>query len=333
MSTPSRAPSAQPLLAAAVVAATLSLSLPAMGAAAHLSTGETVGAAASALPPQGMYEGCAPRAGEACIERLRAIRAAGFRYVLNYSAWYGSEGDVLSYADAAGALGLQLIWPLNHPAWRGRADLGATYPDLAASLAGGGPGENRDVVTFAISLVASHPGTWGFYIGDELSPAEAGSVATLSAAVRALAPGSPQLYVSRPGAALLAPFAPLADVAGIDAYPIGSGDPPIRQAARTAKAVAVAAGAAPAMTLQAFSWSQYRPAAGPDRYPTAGELRTMRDAAIQHAEPSMILWYSYQDVLRSDRPWQRWRELTWAAFGQPPTPFAMPDDLGLLSRR
>lgn len=265
----------------------------------------------AALPPQGLYEGCAPRsAGDACVARLVEIRAAGFRYVLNYSSWYGSPGEVLRYADAAAALGLQLIWPLNHPAWRGSGSLGATYPDIAE---GRPQRSDPETLTQAISLIADHPATWGFYIGDEIPVAEAGQVATLSAAVRRLAPGKPQLYVARPGAALLEPFAPFADLAGVDTYPIGSGDPQVKQAARTARAVAAESGAQTAMVLQAFSWSQYRPA-DPPHYPDARSLRAMRDAAIRHADPGLILWYSYQDILRSDHPQQHWCELTWAAF-------------------
>jgi hypothetical protein len=276
-----------------------------------------------AIPPQGLYEGCAPGGSDGCAARLETIRAAGFRYVLNYSSWYGSREDVLRYADAAAALGLQLIWPLNHPAWRGLGSLGATYPGMSAAYSGGAgfePISNPAFLARAISLVAGHPATWGFYVGDEVPPSEAASVAALSEAVRWLAPGRPQLYVARPGAALLEPFASLVDVAGVDAYPIGSGDPPVRRVARTARAVAADAGVGTALVLQAFSWSQYRPGSEPSHYPGVRRLRAMRDAAIRNGDPSLILWYSYQDILRSDRPRRRWCELAWAAFSPPPRP-------------
>lgn len=285
--------------AAAALVAALWLACPAL---AH-------GRGGPELPPQGLYEGCAPATGDACAARLASLDAAGFELVLNYSSWYGTPAEALSYADTAAALGLKLIWPLNHPSWRGAGSLSDTYPDLARSssyLA------NPDFIALAISLVANHPATWGFYIGDEVPPAEAGLIATLSATVRQLAPGKPQLYVARPGAALLEPFAAFADVAGVDSYPVGSGDPPVRRAARSAQAVASAAGARTAVVLQAFSWAQYRPTVAP--YPDAGDLRAMRNAAIRHADPSLILWYSYQDILRSDRPRRRWQQLVRVAF-------------------
>jgi hypothetical protein len=255
------------------------------------------------LPPQGLYEGCAP-GGEldTCIAHLARIRAAGFRCVLNYSAWYGTPAELLRYADAAQALGLQLIWPLNNPVWRELGDFGANYPSLATNPGG------------AIALVAGLPATWGFYIGDELPDREAPRVRRLSATVRAVAPGRPLLYVARPGARRLEPFAPYVDFAGADTYPVGSGDPSVRLAARSARAAASAAGARTAMVLQAFSWSQYTQNAFPPHYPGTATLRAMRDAAIENAHPSLILWYSYQDILRSDDPARRWRDLVRAAF-------------------
>jgi len=305
----------------------------ALSASTLALAGQPVRDAGHLLPPQGLYEGCAPEAsGDTCIERLAAIRAAGFRYVLNYSAWYGSPVAVLRYADAAAALGLRLIWPLNSPAWRGLGDLAATYSSFASetddlAVAGLGlPGValgDAEFTARAVGLVADLPATWGFYIGDELPREEAGRVRGLSEAVRALAPDKPQLYVARPGIERLKPFARLADVAGADAYPVGSGDPPVRQAAQSAHLVAAAAGVRTAMVLQAFSWSQYRPSAGPSPAPTrAGfpsrhKLTAMRNAAIRHADPAMILWYSYQDILRSDDPNGHLHDLSRAAFGDP----------------
>lgn len=281
------------------------------------------GSFAPRFPAQGLYEGCAPgSAANACIERLATIRAAGFRYVLNYSAWYGSAADVRRYADAAAALDLRLIWPLNHPAWRGLRSLTATYSTLGSSFAPPGLGAQRprfddtELAASAIELVAHHPATWGFYIGDELPAAEAGRVRRLSATVRQLAPGKPQLYIARPGVGRLQPFARYADIAGADVYPVGSGDPPVRRAARSASVVTAAAGARTAMALQAFSWSQYAPDNHPPLYPTSDSLRAMRDAAIRHAHPAMILWYSYQDILRSDDPQRRWRDLVRGAFSR-----------------
>lgn len=293
---------------AIVVVCCTALSAPALAPAAR-----PVHDTSQPLPPQGLYEGCAPEAsGEVCIDHLATIRAAGFRYVLNYSSWYGSPAAVLRYAEAAAALGLQLIWPLNNPAWRGLGNLGATYSGLGEQR----PLSNAEFSSFAVGLVADLPATWGFYIGDELPRAEAGRVRELGESVRALAPGKPQLYVARPGIAHLEPFAHLADVAGADAYPVGSGDPSVRQVAQSAQIVTTAAGVGTAMVLQAFSWSQYRPSPASAGFPSRRKLTAMRNAAIRHADPTMILWYSYQDILRSEDPKGHWHDLIGAAFAR-----------------
>ena len=122
--------------------------------------------ARAALPPQGVYEQCAP-ATQDCGARLQAIADAGFQYVLNYTAWYGSAEQVRQYADEAQAAGIKVIWPLNDHAWRDGTDLRSYYrylgPDCPCST-------NAQFKQWALGLVKDHPATWGFYVGDELSP-------------------------------------------------------------------------------------------------------------------------------------------------------------------
>ena len=121
--------------------------------------------AKAALPPQGVYEQCAP-ATQDCGARLQTIADAGFQYVLNYTAWYGSAEQVRQYADEAQAAGIKLIWPLNDHAWRDGTDLRSYYrylgPDCPCST-------NAQFKQWALGLVKDQPATWGFYDGDELS--------------------------------------------------------------------------------------------------------------------------------------------------------------------
>lgn len=265
----------------------------------------------SADPPQGIYEGCAPQGGvDRCAARLAEIAEAGFTHVINYSAWYGSRAEVIRYADAAEAVGLSLVWPLNHSSWIADHGLLDAYGQLAGSCR---CDDNQAFIAYAVNLVKGHPATWGFYVGDEEAPEDAAKVEALSARVRSLAPGRPQLLIAAPGKELLEPFAPFVDIAGADSYPLGSDHPPVAQTAAETRALTRRHGAMTAMVLQAFSWSQYDPARKP-RYPTAEEMREMKRAAIRHAEPDLLLWYSYQDVRRSPRPGHRWRALVRAAF-------------------
>ena len=70
------------------------------------------------------------------------------------------------------------------------------------------------------------------------------------------------------------------------------------------------------MVLQAFSWEQYYPSVyGGAPFPTRGEMQRMRDLAITHGQPGMLLWYAYNDVLESSDPAGNWANVRAAAFG------------------
>ena len=57
------------------------------------------------------------------------------------------------------------------------------------------------------------------------------------------------------------------------------------------------------MVLQAFSWAQYYPETYPGApFPSRAEMQKMRDLAITHGEPGMLLWYAYNDILDSANP-------------------------------
>jgi hypothetical protein len=120
-------------------------------------------------------------------------------------------------------------------------------------------------------------------------------------------------------AQLLAPYAPAATILGADSYPVGTGQP-LSRVGVIGNAVGTVAGATDresAMVLQAFNWSSY-PDVGPwpaPRWPTAIEMRRMRDLAIRTAHPSRIMWYSYFNI-RQTPDWSgHWRDLVWAAYG------------------
>src|SRR4051794_22524247 len=123
------------------------------------------------LPPQGVYEECAPaKAMETCVEHLARLGAAGFRAVLNYDVWDASREDINAYAEAAHAAGVEIIWPFNNRPWREGGGLAAAYPALAARC---GCDPDTGLVEAALRVVRSFPATWGYYVGDEVDPAEA----------------------------------------------------------------------------------------------------------------------------------------------------------------
>jgi hypothetical protein len=276
--------------------------------------------AKAALPPQGVYEQCAPRSTtEDCGARLKMIADAGFQTVLNYTAWYGSAEQVRHYADQAQALGIKLIWPLNDHAWRDGTDLRSYYrylgPDCPCST-------NAQFKQWALGLVKDHPATWGFYVGDELPPTAQNVSRTKALAneVKSIAPDKPTLYVTIPNdngvlTSQLEPFEQTADYVGADYYPVGKGNnmDALTGYADDTRRLATQYGRRPVFVLQAFSWSEYDPSY-PSRFPSRGEMQTMRDMAISAGNPQMMLWYAFNDVMDSDDPSGNWEDVKAAAF-------------------
>jgi hypothetical protein len=274
--------------------------------------------AKAALPPQGVYEQCAP-ATQDCGARLQTIADAGFQYVLNYTAWYGSAEQVRQYADEAQAAGIKLIWPLNDHAWRDGTDLRSYYrylgPDCHCST-------NAQFKQWALGLVKDHPATWGFYVGDELSPTSQNIAQTKSLAneVKSIAPNKPTLYVTIPNdngvlTSQLEPFEQTADYVGGDYYPVGKGNnlDALSGYAEDTRRLASQYGKRPVFVLQAFSWSEYDPSYA-DRFPSRAEMQTMRDTAISDGDPQMMLWYAFNDVMDSSNPGANWESVKAAAF-------------------
>jgi hypothetical protein len=276
------------------------------------------------LPSQGLYEACDQAgSGDECLAHLDRMRAGGFTLVLNYRIWWASASELQRYADRAQALGMKIIWPFDSPMWRLGGDLRGRYPQLAATC---GCSDDESFRRYVVDLVSRMPATWGYYVGDEVPDAEHAHAKALADKIKAWDPIHPRLMIAsespytggRPTAAM----ADTADVLGGDFYPIGTD--PIESMATVASNVAAVGqqqGKPVAMVLQAMSWELY-----PDhnatfrRWPTADEIRTMRDLALEHGRPSLLLWYSYFDVASSPDAERHWADLLTGAFAPLPDP-------------
>jgi hypothetical protein len=304
------------MIFALALLATMALTPTALGA------GETRARAASVSSPpvQGIYEYCAPHgSSDRCLQRLSQIAAGGFKVVLNYAVFDADLAHLRGYIDQAARLGVKLIWPMQDAPWWGRGSLAAMYPRLAAGCGC----SYAALVRYLIGLLKRSPATWGYYVADEQSPAGAPAVTTFSRRLHALDPAHPRLVVAAGEdtvSDLLAPYASAADVLGADSYPIGTwqGTARVSFIASKVRAVAAQSQRRAAMVLQAFDWSEY-PKTGPwpaPRWPTAAEMRRMREDAIANAQPSLILWYSAFDILRAPDASRHWRDLLQAAFNR-----------------
>jgi hypothetical protein len=279
-------------------------------------------ATASALPPQGVYDGCAPggdpAAGQglsACVSRLQQLRAEGFTIVLDYSSLYGSSDEVRQYAAAAASLGIKLIWPLHHPALR--AGTGAqAYLQLAREC---GCQSTAELVRYIVSVVKDLPATYMYYVGDEVPNDQHAGVRQVSDLIHALDPAHPRFYVtfgSNVAGQSLSAFTDTADVLGGDSYPIEVGGDPSTVAGdtRTTARIAAAAERPYAMVLQAFCFCQEGHTGA--RYPSRDDYRRMLGAALTSGRPSFVLWWAYYRLLQSDDPAARVNDFVSAVFGE-----------------
>jgi hypothetical protein len=289
-----------PLLVAIVAVLLLALSLGAASASAgsqghghkHSKKHKRGKARKASAPVSGIYDACAysdPKKTPLpnCDDRLLALRQGGFRVVLNYWSSSMTVDENLHYLETASSLGMQVI--LNLSNYR-------SYP--------------LDQKLELVRATASHPGTWGYYIGDEVRPEDRWQVAQLSTAVRSMT-RKPLMYVSRPNLSLMKPFRKLADYVGPDDYPYGPYDPPVCPTSRWATKTS----RNPVMVLQAYSWSidftDYSP-----QWPNAGQMRQMRNQATRCGDPKLLMWFCFHCITDyNPDPDGYWRELAWAANG------------------
>jgi hypothetical protein len=280
-------------------------------------------AAAAPLPPQGVYEGCAPGTAaapmQACADRLQRIRAAGFTIVLNYSALYGSPAQVRAYGQAAERLGIRLIWPLHHRDLYSRPDVASTFKAMSSAC---GCSRPQDLIPFMVGVVRDLPATFMYYVGDETPRELHDPMAANSRLVAQADPSHPRFYVSMEFSdfgANLEPFADDADVLAGDPYPVGGSDrlEDVADATRAVQRIADAHGRQAAMVLQSFSWGPDFQAR-PERWPTPDEYRTMRDLALANGRPRFILWWAAYVIFRSSDAERRWADLVAGAWASAP---------------
>lgn len=278
----------------------------------------------SALPPQGVYESCAPSEGASCLDHLQHIAQGGFRLVLNYNQLDGSADQQRAYAAEAKSLGIKIIWGMSDPAFWNGTDLRQQFSALAATCQ---CSDNAGFISYVVHLVKALPATWGYYVGDEVQPGDLDKMQGFADLVRQADPSHPRLFISSEDyttlGSNLAPFANTAEVLGADNYPVSTWPiSTLGSIAHSVQAVASQNGKQSAMVLQAFSWGQYpdetwrcSPFPTCTHFPTEAEMREMRDLVLGNAHPALLLWYSYFDILKSDNPAGHWADLVQAAMG------------------
>jgi hypothetical protein len=299
--------------------------------------------AASALPPQGLYESCLPSE-PSCLARLTEMGAKGFQVVLNDGLRYANSADeIRAYADHAAELGMKVILPVKYsPEWDDDRYLVQEFPNLAAE---GGCTDNASCLSYYVSILKDHPALWGYYMADEVHSEYHDGLKIYSDIVKGLDPDHPRLIVEEGTNDPMEVFfafhsymSDTADVLGLDNYPYGyidgygslsryTGD-----SARMLQYWSDKLQLKNAIVLQAFAWTQYErdygplcllwPACAP--FPSYEQMKAQRDQAILNSRPEIILWFYYPDLLNSDSPVQHWNDLVAAAFAALPASVPSP---------
>jgi hypothetical protein len=300
-------------------------------------------AAATALPPQGLYESCLPSE-SSCLARLTEMGSKGFQVVLNDGLrWANSADEIRAYADHAAELGMKVILPVKYsPEWDDDRYLVKEFPNLAAE---GGCTDNPSYLSYYVSILKDHPALWGYYMADEVHSEYHDGLKIYSDLVKSLDPDHPRLIVEEGTNDPMEVFftfhsymSDTADVLGLDNYPYGyidgygslsryTGD-----SARMLQYWSDKLQLKNAIVLQAFAWTQYGQETGPlcllwpacAPFPSYEQMKAQRDQAILNSQPEIILWFYYPDLLNSDNPAQHWKNLVAAAFAPLPTPVASP---------
>jgi hypothetical protein len=261
---------------------------------------------AAPVPTDGfaIYESCGTSRG--CFGRIDTIAGGGFKEVLDYSLWDGNPSmqTFLTYADHANSVGMKVIWNFKD-FWQTSVPFAQAYPAMAASC---GCSTNSDFLTYVVTILRSHPATWGYYIADEPSASSHQEVKAVSDIIHHADPAHPRLFVGLAWSvsavnSLLSLYANTAEVIATDYYPIGKGlDVNSTGAlAGAVQQVAASYGRSAAIVLQAHSWNHYpqgsyAPPCVAAPYPTRNDMRTQLDQTLTKSTPRLILWYSYFDL-------------------------------------
>jgi len=264
----------------------------------------------------GIYESCSPNDEATCLSHLNTMAAAGFKLVINYDEMYGDASFQKAYLDRAQSVGMKVIIALNNPRFYNGESLRSQFPVLAETC---DCTDNNGFIQYVVNLVKDHPAVWGYYIGDEVDPADHDEMKSrLADVVHRLDPKHPRLFIDNAGQSTSvwhgnSPFFDTAEVIGTDFYPLrgeSSDYPTIDRAGAVASGIQAYANAhseGSAIVLQAFSYSEYDTPGAP--YPTANQMESMLSQTLANAHPRIILWYSYYDTMSYDNGIQHWNDL------------------------
>jgi hypothetical protein len=245
---------------------------------------------------------------------------------------------------------MKMIWPVDDFIYSGSygTDVLSQFPALVQTINTSGMcshpvNTNYWLVACITIITTNHPGTWGYYIGDELPASDEPEVRHVVDAILDWNKSALRLFMAadtdgHPNSSALNAYGRYyrdgsygvadANVIAQDYYPIGTSQQKNAGALTGKMAGSLSSFARKnkisySIALQAHSLSEYKtaypwctsPAACP--YPTAAQEQSMLSAVLAQGQPRIIMWYSYFDLLNSSNYLKHWRDLTGVLGGVP----------------
>ena len=275
-------------------------------------------ASAAGLPPEGIFDNCNLNTQmSTCVQRLSVIQSGGFQVVV-IDADEGTPSADASYAAAAQGMGMKVMWEISDPGWWDGTSVANDFPGYSTAC---GCSDNRSLLAYMIGFLGAQPGTWGYYAADDsmLGSSQVSAVASYVNQIKAVDSSHP-VILSSGDEEQTAQFGSIGNMNAAENYPIiNSSMMPVSanradwssvgQWAGDVQKMADRRGRSSAFILQAFSWGDNlddgqaiglcSSSMTPQQcwnaalYPTPADQLQMRNEVLQHANPSIILWWSF----------------------------------------
>jgi hypothetical protein len=282
------------------------------------------------LPPEGIFGSCQLSTElSVCEQNLQAIHAAGFTVdVQTVNADLPTMSAFAAYADS---IGVSIMWEINDPGFWGGAWAGSTaandFPQFAAACGCTGQVQVLDTM---VQWLSSLPATYGYYAADDelLTTSESAGLKQYASEIRAIDPTHMVMIGSN--ASQGSDYYSTGATIGNEIYPQTTGSlmpyssyaatwQSVAQSAAQDQRAAQAAGTQSAFILQAFSFGDnltdgeavgvcspsmsQAECASKLPYPSAAAQLELRNEVLEHADPRLILWYSFAESYDQGNRW------------------------------